>query len=393
MENIHVLHVLNSAHGGSALSTFELIDELKARGIKSSLICFNNASPALSKSISEKVAGRVLFIPLYWMNKKIRAVWWKRPIMEMLSVWRTGRGHKHQARITELVNREGINVIHTSTILNPEGAIAAKRNKLPHVWHVRELIGPKTYFQFPKFAAWIDFVTKHADCLVANSSVTYKNLEHFFHPTKLLTIPNGINPELFSVKEHRSDKPIVIGMVGNVTSRLKNHELFIETANMLASENYQFKIYGELPSPDDPYYLSLLERVNEHGLKDNLQFKGHYASPFEIMKEIDILFHPTPNESFGRIFIEAMAAGIPVVGINQGGALEMIQDDFNGYLVNPDAKEASLKLKKLAQSADLRNEMGRNGRLRVEEKYTVNRVGDQVMELYKQLLDTRRNTA
>jgi len=393
MENIHVLHVLNSAHGGSALSTFELIEVLKARGIKSSLVCFNNASPVLAKAITEKVEGRVLFIPLYWMNTKIRAAWWKRPIMELLSLWRTRGGYKYQNRIAELIRKEGINIIHTSTILNPEGAIAAKKNNLPHVWHVRELIGPDTHFQFPNFQSWIDFVTTHADCLVANSSVTHKRLEYFFRPDKLLTIANGIHLERFSVKSHQSGKPIIIGMVGNVTSRLKNHELFIRAAGRLASDGYQFRIYGTLPSPGDPYYAHLFKIVNELGLNDIVHFKGHYENPFEIMEEIDILFHPTANESFGRIFIEAMAAGIPVVGINQGGSLEMIQDDFNGFLVNPDAIEASLKLKKLAQLSELRNQMGRNGRLRVEEKYTVNRVGDQVMELYKKLLDNRRNTA
>lgn len=393
MENIHVLHVLNSAHGGSALSTFELIEVLKARGIKSSLVCFNNASPALARSISDSVEGRVLFIPLYWMNKKIRAAGWKRPVMEALSLWRTRGGYKFQDQIAELITREGVNIIHTSTILNPEGAIAAERNKLPHVWHVRELIGPGTHFQFPKFQSWIDFVTTHADCLVANSSVTQKRLENFFNPDKLLTIANGIRLEKFSVKEHKSSKPIVVGMVGNVTSRLKNHELFIRTAGILASENYQFRVYGALPLSNDPYYSQLREIVNELGLKDNVQFKGHYENPFEIMEEIDILFHPTSNESFGRIFIEAMASGIPVIGINEGGALEMVQDGVNGFLVNPDVEQTGLKLRQLAESSDLRNKMGRNGRLLVEEKYTVDRVGDQFAELYKKLLNTGRNSA
>lgn len=392
MENIHVLHVLNSAHGGSALSTFELIDVLKTQGVKSSLVCFNNASPALAKSISDRVEGRVLFIPLYWMNKKIRAAWWKRPVMEVLSLWRTRSGHKYQDKIARLIKIEGINIVHTSTILNPEGAIAAKRNNLVHVWHVRELIGPNAYFQFPNFKKWIEFVADNTDCLVANSSVTQKHLADFFQ-AKLLTIPNGINLDNFSVKEHQSNKAVVIGMVGNVTSRLKNHELFIRTAGILVQEGYTFSIYGTLPSSDDLYYAQLQRTVNDLGLKDSVQFKGHYDNPFEIMKEIDILFHPTANESFGRIFIEAMAAGVPVIGVNQGGALEMIQDGVNGFLVNADAKQASVKLKELAQSADLRNKMGRRGRLLVEQQYTVNRVGDQVIALYKKLLSERNTTA
>lgn len=55
MSQIHVLHVLNSGHGGSALSTFELIAELKLRGVRSSLVCFDNASVQQAERIKELV--------------------------------------------------------------------------------------------------------------------------------------------------------------------------------------------------------------------------------------------------------------------------------------------------------------------------------------------------
>jgi len=84
--------VLNSAHGGSAISTFEMIEALRAKGIRSSLVCFNNASKEQREKIGELVEGRVVFIPLYWMNKRIRSALWKRPLLEVLSWWRTRRG-------------------------------------------------------------------------------------------------------------------------------------------------------------------------------------------------------------------------------------------------------------------------------------------------------------
>lgn len=391
--DIHVLHVLNSAHGGSALSTFELIEALKNRGVKSSLVCFNNASPEQEKSISNLVEGRVLFIPLYWMNKKIRTAWWKRPIIEGLSLWRTGRGHKHQDKILTLIKKEGVNIVHTSTILNPEGAIVAKKNGLPHVWHVRELIGPGMHFQFPYFYSWIQFVTRHSDYLIANSFVTLNKLQFFFEPTKLLAIPNGIRLDRFSVKEHREGNPIVIGMVGNVTSRLKNHEFFIQTVRLLGKNGFEFRIYGALPTADDPYYEHLQKNVQESGLKNILLFKGHYENPDEIMSEIDILFHPTSNESFGRIFIEAMASGIPIVAVNEGGALEMVKDGINGFLVNADdTKLASLKINQLAESPELRNIMGRSGRSLVEQRYSVDKLGDEMVMVYKRVLAERNKS-
>lgn len=374
------------------MSTFELIEILNVRGIKSSLVCFNNASPDQQKKISDLVEGRVLFIPLYWMNKKIRVAWWKRPVLEVLSLWRTWGGYKHQEKISLLIKQGGVSIVHTSTILNPEGAIAAGKNALAHVWHVRELIGPGMHFQFPMFKSWVQLVTRYSDCLVANSSVTFERLAAFFERNKLLTIPNGIQLDKFSVKEHHSDKKIVIGMVGNVTSRLKNHDFFIQTAGSINKNGFEFKIYGALPRAGDKYYDHLKKNMRDLGLKDNLLFRGHVENPYEIMTEIDILFHPTSNESFGRIFIEAMAAGIPIVAANQGGALEMVKDGINGFLVDPtDSTQASMKIRELAASPELRNQMGRSGRLLVEQHYTAERLGDQVVALYKKIQSERKS--
>ena len=130
-ERINVLHVLNSAQGGSALSTFQLIEELKKHDVQSSLVCFNNASEEQKSKILELVDNRVIFIPLYWSNKRTRVTRWKRPLLEALTAWQTWWGYKYQSQISKLIHNNQINIVHTSTIVNPEGAIAARRNITP----------------------------------------------------------------------------------------------------------------------------------------------------------------------------------------------------------------------------------------------------------------------
>lgn len=382
MNNIHVLHVLNSAYGGSAISTFELIAELEKNAVKSSLVCFNNADKHQSKMITELVCGRVLFIPLYWMNKRTRVSWWKRPVLELVNLWKTWGGYRYQSKISSLIRGKNINLVHTSTILNPEGAIAARKHRLPHVWHVRELIGPGMYFQFPLMRMWTSFVQSSASVLVANSTITGHYLNRFFDPTQIRVIPNGIDPDSFSRKHHLSGQRVVVGMIGNVTSRLKNHEFFIRTAASLCNEVIEWRIYGTLPHKDDSYYLSLLRQVaKEPDL--NIKFCGH-GDPIEIMREIDILFHPTSFESFGRIFIEAMAAGIPVIGIKNSGAEEMIKEGINGFLVtNNDVGMAVKRLRHLLASAQTRNTFGAAGRLLVQQNYTLQRLAKMMSDLYR----------
>lgn len=385
---INVLHVLNSAHGGSALSTFQLIEVLKANQVQSSLVCFNNATEELKTKIRKLVDDRVLFIPLYWTNKRIRVAWWKRPLLEALTVWQTWWGYKYQKQISSLIRQHHIHLIHTSTIVNPEGAIAAEKNNIPHVWHVRELIGPDTYYTFPRFRSWVSYVETHADFLIANSQATFKNLILYFRESKIQCIPNGIALEGYRVKIHRPSETLVVAMVGNVTSRLKNHEFFIKTAaHFRNNTSITFRIYGALPEDNDSYYVNLKELIHQNGLIDTVIFMGHRENAAMVMDEIDVLFHPTGYESFGRIFIEAMAGGIPIVAVDEGGAVELVRNSINGFRVPENNTVAAADaLKKMINSVELRNQMGKSGRDIVEREYSLSLLADSILILYKKVV-------
>ena len=390
MSRVHVLHVLNSAHGGSALSTFELIKDLDQKGIQSSLVCFDNAGAEQKKKISAIVHGRVIFIPLYWLNKKIRSAWWKRPVIEALSLWKTWGGYRYQASISSFIQKHGINVVHTSTILNPEGAIASRKNNIPHIWHVRELVGPDKHFHFYNYPRWANFVSNHCEWLVANSSVTEKCLLQFFSPDKIVCIPNGIAVQNFRVRNHSNNKEkIIVGMVGSMTTRWKNHALFIKTAAQFLERPHavEFRIYGAIPADTDPYYIDIKELVKSTGTENIVRFVS-FKSPEEIMEEIDIMFHPSEFESFGRIFVEAMAAGIPVIGLDEGGALEMIRHGVNGFLL-PKEDMAAIKehICRLIESEALRTDFGKKGRQLAEEKYSLDQLSNEMASLYKRVVN------
>lgn len=384
--SIRVLHFLNSAHGGSAISTFELIDELKKIGVTSSLVCFNNANKEQEDKIKALVEERVIFIPLYWMNKRIRASLWKRPLIELRALIETQRGYKFQKIISRFIQKHEINIIHTSTIVNPEGAIASAQNKLPHVWHARELVGPRKHFQFYDYARWSAYILNHSDVLVANSAATKQCLLEFFDETTITTIPNGINVYKFTVKQHTSKDSLVVGMVGSVTSQWKNHQFFLETAAMPEHHAIEFRIYGTLPSETDLYYKGLKNYIRENKIS-NVRFMGFSAEPAKIMSEIDVLFHPTHLESFGRIFIEAMAGGIPVIAIDEGGALEMVNHNETGFLIplnNTDA--AAREIGRLINDPILRNKIAIAGRKLVEEHYSLEVLANRIRTLYQGLL-------
>ncbi len=96
-----VLHILNSAGGGAALSTLSLIDYLTAQGIASAAVCHDAGTAEERKALEGAVGGDVLYTRLYWWNRKIRMPAWKRPLVEARQIVATGWSLGSAARVAE----------------------------------------------------------------------------------------------------------------------------------------------------------------------------------------------------------------------------------------------------------------------------------------------------
>lgn len=142
-----VLHLLNGAGGGAALSTLGLIDAFQKMGIEACAVCDDAGSPGERQRLHDATRGAVLFTSLYWWNRKIRAATWKRPLIELRQLIRTGWIRRSTDQVVRFAEEQQIDLIHTNTILTPEGGLAARRLGLPHVWHLREMLGPTRPFR------------------------------------------------------------------------------------------------------------------------------------------------------------------------------------------------------------------------------------------------------
>ena len=387
MSHIHVLHVLNSVSGGSALSTLQLIPKLREQGVQSSMICFQNGTPEEDAAIREVLQGRVLFRKLHWMNKRIRARGWKRPAVEALDWWQTWGGYRYLREFEAFTREQGVNLIHSSTLLNSEGMLLSQRLGLPHIIHGRELIGPDKAYRFYRFAQWRQRLQAHSQVLVANSQVTYENYLQYFPESYLRLIPNGIELGAFTLKRHIDQTPIVVAMVGNLTSRWKNHPRFVQLAMACLQENpeMEFRMYGSLPGKQTPE-MELIQRIIlDAGLEEKIRFMGHHPDPSAFLQEVDILCHTADKESFGRVYVEAMAAGLPVVAIAAGGALNIVEHKETGYLFEKN-EDAVARIIQLAKDAPLRQRMGEAGRQRAEAEFSLNALTHRVITLYQSVL-------
>ena len=109
----------------------------------------------------------------------------------------------------------------------------------------------------------------------------------------------------------------------------------------------------------------------------------------EALNEFDIFcaLSQLDSESFGVAVVEAMAMGKPVVVSDVDGFCEVVKDNETGYIVQrKNIEEIVAKLKKLILDEELREQLGKAGRKRVEEKYDWEKNVDTMLEVYQKVI-------
>jgi glycosyltransferase involved in cell wall biosynthesis len=107
-----------------------------------------------------------------------------------------------------------------------------------------------------------------------------------------------------------------------------------------------------------------------------------------ILSQLSISVLPSLSEGLSNVLIESLAAGIPSVATAVGGNGEVVDDGVTGLLVPPsDPPRLAAAIERILIDPDLAARFGKAGRRRYEEKFTIDRMVQQMMRLYRRLLD------
>ena len=132
--------------------------------------------------------------------------------------------------------------------------------------------------------------------------------------------------------------------------------------------------------------IKLKEQVERAGLEDKVRFLGWRADVDEIMGCFDIFVLPSLNEGMGRVLVEAMAAGLPIVASRVGGILDLVKDGKNGLLVpHADASALEKAISDLLEDKEKRKRMGEAGK-KMCRPYSAQAMVEQIDNLYLKLL-------
>ena len=107
----------------------------------------------------------------------------------------------------------------------------------------------------------------------------------------------------------------------------------------------------------------------------------------------DIFVGPSQiEEGLGMVFLEAAAAGLPIIATRRGGIPEIVQEDLNGLLLqqHDDSRELAAKIINLLEDQDLRLRLGRQGRSWVQENFSWEKIAQRQEEVYDEIVSSKR---
>jgi len=228
---------------------------------------------------------------------------------------------------------------------------------------------------------WKEYI--EADYLIVPTQYVYDTfLAEGVPEFKLVKIPYGFSPEDFEKPWVKEDNKFRILFGGSVSIR-KGVQYILKAFSDLKLPNSELVMFGGI----EPEAKKILRKYE--GLFNYVGYIPR-SNLYKLYKSSSIFVLPAVLEGFGLVILEAMGCGLPVIATVNTGAVEVIRDGMDGFIIPiRDVEALKEKILYLYEHEEERREMGRNALERAKE-FTWDRYGDRMVEAYKRILKARR---
>jgi len=352
----------SSERGGAKLALLELVQGLKNRNYSCSVVLpaegYMNDEP-------NKIGVKTYIISVpWWIFKKDEE---KEMIYNQI--------FNSCLKIIDVISEKKFDYIYTNTCVIPQGAIISHMLNIPHIWHIHEYgekdHGLKFLMDFKDRSKFID---SYSDKIIVNSKALKKEFDKFIDEQKSVVIyydiklPNMLSEKIEIFKKEKSLKLLIIGQIypgkGQLVAVKALKKCFFDL-----NENVELAIIGRIGSEE--YFNEIQTFIINNNLQNIITINKFNNNPTLAYEKADIVLMCSKSEAFGRVTVEAMMMGKPVIGSNSGATIEIIKENVTGLLFSVDSdEELSQRISYLYNNRNKILELGINAKNFTKEVFS-----------------------
>ena len=272
----------------------------------------------------------------------------------------------------------------------PIGGLAGQLTGTPVIWNLHDILTADHFSAVNRqLAVWSANLL--ADRIVVNSEATRRAFaDSGGHAEKTTVIYNGIDPTPFeSITDdeiqttRRSlgiDDAPTVGIFSRLAPWKGQHVLLRALADL--PEVHALLVGAPLFGEEEKYAQKLHSLTERLGLSERVHFLGFRDDVPTLMAAVDVVVHAsTAPEPFGRVIVEGMMAGTPVIATRAGGAQEIIDHEQTGLLIPPDTPDALCNaIQRLIKAPDYAHKLACTGREAALTHFTVESMVHRIQE-------------
>lgn len=383
------LHVIVAEEG-------PLLQKIRSMDVAAELLSFPPALRAFGENRRQTPAGARTAGSPNISSKTKRAISWGEAGMKTLVY-----GWKLRTRLRRL----NPNIVHSNGMkMHLLGALA--KGTAPLVWHLHDYLSAR-----PAMKPLLRQLSNRCDLLIANSESVAADARGVL-PARLPVhaVHNAVDPAVFTAEGPALDLDRLAGLPSATPSTVraglvatfafwKGHEVFLRAAAACKSVHpIRFYVIG------GPVYATggsqhsledLRDIADELGLGERVGFTGFVEDVPAAMRALDIVIHAsTEPEPFGLVIVQAMACGRAVVVSAAGGARELVEPGVDALTHAPgNVGELTAVISRLADDPGLRARLGTAGCLHATERFSRQRLANNLVPLYEAQAESRAESA
>lgn len=357
-----VLHVEAGMHlYGGARQVAYLLEGLEQRGVECVLV--SSRGGAIGEELKDRIS-RLYEIPM-------------RGDLDLGLIW----------RLKQIITQEQPNIVHLHSRRGADilGGLAARLSGVKVVLS-RRVDNPEPHLV-------VRWKYRLYDRVITISEGIFKVLMNAgVAPEKLVCVRSAVSPDGYRTRCNRSwfhkafdltENETVLAVIAQLIPR-KGHRYLLHALPALLETFPRIRVIFLGQGPQEN---SLRAQVNGMGLEDKVAFAGFRADLPKILPCLDLLVHPALMEGLGISLLQAAGAGVPIVAVNAGGMPEAVHDGVNGLLVAAGDPPALIEaITKLLSDRELMMRMGQAGRALVASEFSVDRMVEGNLRVYRDLL-------